>query len=136
MTTHQPDVVVDWAKGGTAIRWTGPDGDVEKLCGVPPEAVMAWREGGETLVLVVEALDCAPFTPSDNAVVFRADGSERLRLRPPRDLVGNPDDVHGFSSVHPQDGRPLILMATRTGGDFQGRIDLESGEITDTNTWR
>ncbi|AWZ06329.1 MULTISPECIES: hypothetical protein [unclassified Streptomyces] len=136
MTAHETDVVVEWKKGDTAIRWSGPAGDVAKLCGLPPESVMAWREGGETLVLVVEALDCTPFTPSDNAVVFRADGSELFRLRPPRDLLGDPDDVHGFGSAHPQHERPLVIMATRNSGDFQGRIDLESGEITDTNTWR
>ncbi|MGW9073671.1 hypothetical protein ACWGQT_30090 [Streptomyces yangpuensis] len=97
---------------------------------------MAWREHDETLVEVVEAIDTAPFTPSDNAVVFRAVGSERFRLKPPRDLVYTPGDVHGFCLAVPQDGRPLMIMVTRNAGDFQGRIDPETGEIVNTATWR
>ncbi|MGW6984018.1 hypothetical protein ACWGE1_32020 [Streptomyces sp. NPDC054932] len=84
----------------------------------------------------LHALDGAPFTPSDNAVVFRADGSERFRLNPPRDLVYERHDMHGFYTAFPQDGRPLLIMVTRNAGDFQGRIDVETGEIVDTNTWR
>ncbi|MFB7179440.1 hypothetical protein ACFCYI_17230 [Streptomyces sp. NPDC056257] len=50
---------------------------------------------------------------------------------------GHPsDDVLGFYTAFPQDGRPLVIMVTRNAGDFQGRIDLETGEIADTNTWR
>ncbi|GLX22818.1 hypothetical protein Slala01_64620 [Streptomyces lavendulae subsp. lavendulae] len=128
--------MITWAQGDTTVRWSGRAGIVEKSYALPPQAVMAWREYDETLVLVVEALDSTPFTPSDNAVVFRADGSERLRLHPPRDLVYDPNDVHGFHDAFPQHGRPLLIMATRNAGDFQGRIDLESGDVVDTNTWR
>ncbi|MFE1413391.1 hypothetical protein ACFW6F_21680 [Streptomyces sp. NPDC058746] len=136
MTEEQPDVVTSWAQGDTTVRWSGPAGEVEKSYDLPPQDVMAWRENGETLVLVVEAINDAPFTPSDNAVVYRADGSERLRLQPPRDLLSNPDDVQGFYTAFPQGGRPLLVIVTRNAGDFQGRIDLETGEIVDTNTWR
>ncbi|MEU6896055.1 hypothetical protein ABZ934_30765 [Streptomyces sp. NPDC046557] len=119
-----------------AVRWSGPAGNVEKSYELPPQAVMAWREQDEALVLVVEALNGAPFTPSDNAVVYEADGTERFRLHPPRGLLPNPDDVHGFYDAFPQDGRPLLIIVTRNAGDFHGRIDLESAEIVDTNTWR
>ncbi|MFF3861541.1 hypothetical protein [Streptomyces sp. NPDC002209] len=136
VTAEEPDVVVDWAEGDTTVRWSGPAGDVETTYTLPPQAVMTWREYDETLVLVVEAVNSAPFTPSDNAVVYRADGTERFRLHPPRDLLSNPDDVHGFYDAFPQDGRPLMIMVTRNAGDFHGRIDLETGEIVDTNTWR
>ncbi|MFD4936162.1 hypothetical protein [Streptomyces virginiae] len=136
MTEADPDVVVAWAQGDTTVRWSGPAGNVEKRYELPPQDVLAWREFGETLVLVVEAVNSAPFTASDNAVVHRADGSERFRLHPPRDLLPNPDDVHGFSTAFPQGGRPLVIMVTRNAGDFQGRIDLETGEIAETNTWR
>ncbi|MER5759026.1 hypothetical protein [Streptomyces sp. NPDC002082] len=129
-------LMVDWTPGDATVRWSGPAGDVEKAYEVPPQSVMAWRERGETLVLVVEECDSAPFTPSDNAVVYEADGSERFRLHPPHDLLRTPSDVHGFYFAMPQDGRPLLIMVTRNAGDFQGRIDLETGEITDTNTWR
>ncbi|MEV7446246.1 hypothetical protein AB0O22_34750 [Streptomyces sp. NPDC091204] len=136
MTEIDSDVVVAWTRGDTTVRWSSHAGNVEKRYELPPQDVLAWREYGESLVLVVEAIDAAPFTPSDNAVVYRADGSERFRLHPPRDLLPNPDDVHGFYTAFPQDGRPLLIMVTRNAGDFQGRIDLETGEITDTNTWR
>ncbi|MFE6906675.1 hypothetical protein [Streptomyces erythrochromogenes] len=69
-------------------------------------------------------------------MVYRADGSERFRLHPPHDLLGDPNDVHGFHTAFPQDGRPLVIMVTRNAGDFQGRIDVQTGEIVDTNTWR
>lgn len=137
MTEEAPDVVVAWTKGDTTVRWSGPAGSVEKQYELPPQDVLAWRELGETWVLVTEALDCAPFTRSDNAVVYRADGSERFRLRPPHDLLYNPSDVHGFYfAMPPQGGRPLIIMVTRNAGDFQGRIDLETGWIVETNIWR
>ncbi|WP_405681005.1 hypothetical protein OG239_02075 [Streptomyces sp. NBC_00868] len=136
MTTEGTDVVVTWTEGDTTVRWSGPAGKVEKSYELAPRAVMAWREYDETLVLVVEALNGASFTPSDNAVVFRADGSERFRLHPPRDLVYDPNDMHGCYDAFPQDGRPLLIMVTRNAGDFQGRIALETGEIVDTNHWR
>lgn len=136
MTTEGTDVVVTWAEGDTTVRWTGPGGKVEKAYELAPRAVVAWREYDETLVLVVEALNGAPFTPADNAVVYRADGSERFRLDPPRDLVYDPNDMHGFYDAFPQDGRPLLIMVTRNAGDFQGRIDVETGRIVETNHWR
>ncbi|CAM5515771.1 hypothetical protein SAVIM338S_03858 [Streptomyces avidinii] len=136
MTTEGTDVVVTWAQGDTTVRWSGPAGDVEKTYERPPQAVVAWREYDVTLVLVVEAINSKPFTPSDNAVVFRTDGSERFRLTPPRDLVYERHDMHGFYDAFLQDDRPLLIMVTRNAGDFQGRIDVETGEIVDTNHWR
>ncbi|MET9470252.1 hypothetical protein ABZY44_36760 [Streptomyces sp. NPDC006544] len=136
MTAEDTDVVVTWADGDTTVRWSGPAGAVEKSYERAPRSVTAWREYDRTRVLVVEALDTAPFTPSDNAVVFRADGSEWRRLTPPRDLVNAPSDMHGFDYAFLQDGRPLLIMVTRNAGDFHGRIDVETGEIVDTNTWR
>ncbi|MFD4247573.1 hypothetical protein ACFWP3_39210 [Streptomyces sp. NPDC058525] len=128
--------MVDWTPGDSTVRWSGPAGNVEKSYDLPPQNVLAWRERDETLLLVLEAINDAPFTPSDNAVVYRADGSERFRLHPPRGLLQDPHDVHGFYTAFPQGGRPLLVMVTRNAGDFQGRIDLETGEIVDTNTWR
>ncbi|MFI1649326.1 hypothetical protein ACH4XT_20635 [Streptomyces avidinii] len=129
-------IVVAWTRGDTAVRWSSPAGEVGKQYELAPQAVVAWRENGETLVLVVEALDGAPFTPSDNAVVHRADGSERFRLNPPRDLVYERYDMHGFYAAFLRDGRPLLIMVTRNAGDFQGRIDLETGAIVETGHWR
>ncbi|MBT2468046.1 hypothetical protein J7E97_09170 [Streptomyces sp. ISL-66] len=136
MSESDPDVVITWTRGDTTVRWSGPAGTVEKQYEVPPQVVLTWREYDRTMVLVVEKLDSTPFTPTDNAVVYWADGSERFRLHPPRDLVGDPNAVEGFYSAHLADGRPLMIIATRTSGDFHGRIDVETGEIVDTNTWR
>ncbi|WP_330334439.1 hypothetical protein OHS33_34940 [Streptomyces sp. NBC_00536] len=136
MTAEDSDVVVTWARGDTTVRWSGPAGIVEKSYELPPpDSVMTWREYDQTMVLVVEKLDLAPFTPNDNAVVYRADGSERFRVCPPSDLMRDPKDVDGFYSAFPSQGRPLVIMAT-SGGDFHGRIDLETGKIVDTNHWR
>ncbi|MBT2403453.1 hypothetical protein, partial [Streptomyces sp. ISL-21] len=130
MTEDDSGVVVTWARGDTTVRWSGPAGNVEKQYELPPQIVLAWREYDEPLVL--EAINSAPFTPSDNAVVYRADGSERFRLHPPSDLVYERHDMHGFYAAFLQDGRPLLIMVTRNAGDFQGRIDVETGEIVDT----
>ncbi|MFE2288576.1 hypothetical protein ACFXDJ_30970 [Streptomyces sp. NPDC059443] len=136
MTVEDLDVVVTWSQGDTVVRWSGPAGDVEKTYERSPQAVLAWREYDQTLVLVVEWLDPAPFTRSDNAVVYWPDGSERFRLQAPQSLVYEPSDMGGFYDAFPQNGRPLMIMVTRNAGDFHGRIDLETGEIVDTNTWR
>ncbi|RPF30245.1 hypothetical protein EDD96_6840 [Streptomyces sp. Ag109_G2-6] len=135
-TEHNHDLVVSWKQGDTTVRWDSPAGNVEKSYELPPQAVVAWREYDQDWVVVVEGINAAPFSPSDNAVVYSADGTERVRLQPPRDLVPNPEDVHGFYDAFPQHGRPLMIMVTRNAGDFHGRIDLETGEIVDTNTWR
>lgn len=135
MTEAEPDVVVTWTKGDTTVRWSGPTGQVEKTYALSPESVTVWREYDRTMVLVVEALDFTPDSPKDNAVVYWADGSERFRLCPPDGLVRDSKGVDGFFSAFLSNGRPLMIMAT-DGGDFQGRIDVATGEIVDTNHWR
>ncbi|MET9695387.1 hypothetical protein ABZY31_00420 [Streptomyces sp. NPDC006529] len=134
--TQEPDVAVEWTAGETTVRWNDGAATVAKEHAKPPQSVMAWTQDGETLVLVVEALDTRPFTPKDNAVVYRADGSERLRLSPPADLLSDPNAVLGFYSGFPDsEGRPLLVIATRSG-DFQGRLDLAAGVVRDARTWR
>ncbi|MCP3755150.1 hypothetical protein [Streptomyces sp. TBY4] len=128
-------MVIDWTEGDTTVRWSGPDGSVEKTHALAPTSVLAWHEDGETLVLVVEALDFTPDSPKDNAVVYRPDGSERFRLCPPGDLMPGLKDVDGFFPAFLSKGRPLMIMATGAG-DFQGRIDPATGEIVETNRWR
>lgn len=136
MTEEVPGVQIAWTRGETTVRWSSPAGGVEKQYEQPPQSVVAWREYDEVLVLVVEAVNGTPFTPSDNAVVYRADGTEQFRLHPPRGLLPEPSDVHGFYDAFPEGGRPLLIMVTRNAGDFQGRIDLETGKVVDTNHWR
>ncbi|MDJ0380731.1 hypothetical protein [Streptomyces sp. G-G2] len=136
--TQEPEVTVIWTAGESTVRWRGGDGGavVEKHHPKPPQSVMTWTRDGETLVLVVEALDTKPFTPKDNAVVYRADGTERLRLSPPEGLLSDPNAVFGFYSAFPDsEGLPLLVIATRSG-DFQSRLDLEAGVVRDARTWR
>lgn len=96
----------------------------------PPAQTLTWAQGGETFTLVVEPLDPRPFTRADNAVVRRADGSQLCRVRPPRELLSNPASVLGFRHAFPgPDGRPVLVLATRSSGDFQGPLDLETGTL-------
>ncbi|GHE46192.1 hypothetical protein [Streptomyces vinaceus] len=69
----------------TTVRWSGETSgtSAEKHYDKPPRTVVAWRQDGETLALVIEALETRPFTPVDNAVVYRADDSEKFGLSPP-----------------------------------------------------
>ncbi|MER5730997.1 hypothetical protein ABT084_22185 [Streptomyces sp. NPDC002138] len=134
--TQEPEMAVAWAAGETTVRWNDGDTAVEKHHAKPPQSVMTWTHDGETLVLVVEALDTRPFTPKDNAVVYRADGSELLRLSPPGDLLSDPNAVLGFyTAFRDAEGLPLLVIATRSG-DFQGRLDLEAGVVRGARTWR
>lgn len=129
-------MAIGWTAGESTVRWNHGAAAVEKHHPKPPQSVMTWTHDGETLVLVVEALDTRPFTPKDNAVVYRADGSERLRLSPPEGLLSDPNAVLGFYTAYrDSEGLPLLVIATRSG-DFQGRLDLEAGVVRDARTWR
>lgn len=98
----------------------------------PTQAALAWNGR----VLVVEALDDTPYTPTDNAVVYEADGTELVRLAPPRDLVAEPSWVFGFFTAHlDAEGRPVLVVATQVG-DFWGHPDLASGTVVDVQEWR
>ncbi|MFJ6797600.1 hypothetical protein [Streptomyces sp. NPDC091268] len=92
-------------------------------------------QDGEELRLVIEELDHRPFTRWDNAVVHRADGTE-LRPHPPWELLSEPSRVAGFHTAYLDgEGLPMLVLAT-SSGDLQGRLDLESGEVTDLRPWR
>ncbi|MFD3556556.1 hypothetical protein ACFWWA_31290 [Streptomyces goshikiensis] len=93
MTEEDPGVRIAWTRGEATVRWHSPAGSVEKRYEQPPQSVMAWREYDEVLVLMVEAVNGAPFTPSDNAVVYRPDGTEQFRLHPPHGLLPEASDV-------------------------------------------
>jgi hypothetical protein len=128
----QPRIEVQWNHGERLVRWSHGGRTVEKQYDKAPQAVLAW----DSHVLVVEALDYTPFTPSDNAVVFDADGSERVRLRPPQGLVSEPHWVFGFYAAHlDAAGLPIVVIATQVG-DFWGRPDLDAGTLTDVREWR
>ncbi|ROQ88974.1 hypothetical protein EDE04_7367 [Streptomyces sp. 2132.2] len=138
MTAEEADLSLAWTAGDTVVRWSdeAAGSAVEKHYARPPQAVVAWRQDGETLVLVIEALNIQPFTPVDNAVLYRADGSEMFRLSPPREMSSDPNAVFGFYTAHlGAEGVPVLVIATRAG-DVQGRLDVRSGKVLDTRTWR
>ncbi|WP_330297503.1 hypothetical protein [Streptomyces sp. NBC_00503] len=110
---------------------------VDLPVGPPVSEPLTWTQDGETFTLVIEPLDTRPFTRADNAVVYRSDGSRRCRVRPPRELMSNPAAVLGFFHSFPgPDGRPVLVLATRSSGDFQGTLDLETGTLRSLVTWR
>ncbi|MFG2757319.1 hypothetical protein [Streptomyces wuyuanensis] len=128
----QDPVVTDWSHGDRVVRWTHGGRIVRKDFTGPTQAALAWNGR----VLVVEALDDTPYTPTDNAVVYEADGTELVRLTPPRDLVAEPSWVFGFFTAHlDARGRPVLVVATQVG-DFWGHPDLTAGTVVDVQEWR
>ncbi|MEU2164232.1 hypothetical protein QRN89_12270 [Streptomyces chengbuensis] len=128
----QDPAVTGWSHGDRVVRWTHGGGIVQKDFAGPTQAALAWNGR----VLVVEALDDTPYTPTDNAVVYEADGTELVRLAPPRDLVAEPSWVFGFFTAHlDAEGRPVLVVATQVG-DFWGHPDLASGTVVDVQEWR
>ncbi|MFB7170601.1 hypothetical protein ACFCYM_07195 [Streptomyces sp. NPDC056254] len=49
-----------------------------------------------------KAISGAPFTRRPMRVAYRADGSERFRLYPPRGLLREQNDVRGFYTAFPR----------------------------------
>lgn len=132
MSQEQQQAEVQWSPGDLTVRWSHQDRAVRKEYDKPPQAVLAF----DGHVLVLEALDYTPFSATDNAVVFDADGSERVRLHPPQGLVAEPHWVFGFYAAHlDAGGLPVVVVATQVG-DFWGRPDLAAGTLTDVREWR
>ncbi|MDI9884589.1 hypothetical protein QMZ92_09300 [Streptomyces sp. HNM0645] len=128
----QDPVVTGWRHGDRVVRWTHGSRIVQKDFAGPTQAALAWNGR----VIVVEALDDTPYTPTDNAVVYEADGTELVRLAPPRDLVAEPSWVFGFFTAHlDAQGRPVLVVATQVG-DFWGHPDLAAGTVVDVQEWR
>ena len=125
-------ITLDWPQGSLVVRWTHDGQSVERAYDRPPQSVMVWGD----LVLVVEALDYTPHTATNNAAVLTADGSEVVRLTPPRGLVAEPSWVFGFYQAYPDaDGQPIVVVSTQVG-DFWGRPDTVEGTLIDVREWR
>jgi hypothetical protein len=71
---------------------------------------------------------------TDNAAVLNPDGTERLRLRPPN-VATEPYWHIGFDQVYTDPTGLVAVFATQVG-DFWGRPNLQTGELTDVATWR
>jgi hypothetical protein len=78
-------------------------------------------------VIVVEALELSAL---NNAVVYDPDGSVRLRLSPPalRNIIG-------FDQVFVS-GNDLVTVVATRGAQFQGDLDLRTGELSNVRDWR
>jgi hypothetical protein len=130
-----PAMVVSWSEGETVVRWAYDGLDVAIPLREPPQSVTAWHD--PPCVIVVEQLG-GPTGLQDgrkrNAVVDNADGSERVRLIAPERLAGSFHLV-GFYCVYPDSGG-LVAVVTTINGDFWGRPNLDTGELTDVREWR
>ena len=128
-------MALSWREGETVVRWTYDGVDVAIPFPEPPQSVTAWHD--PPCVIVVEQLG-DPTGHWDgrkrNAVVYDPDGSERVRLTPPERLAGSYHLV-GFYAVYPDTTGLVAVVTTRTG-DFWGRPNLDTGELTDLHEWR
>lgn len=116
---------IRWSKGDARVAWTFEGQTIELHFGVPP-CTVAWIESPGSVV-VVEALgESAPY----NAVVYNPDGSERLRLIPPR-----LHEVLGFYQVFQSRDDVVAVVSTRQA-DFWGVPDLMTGELANVHEWR
>ncbi|MEV0719054.1 hypothetical protein [Asanoa sp. NPDC050611] len=118
---------VRWREGERLVRWSWGDVAVEMTFPAPPASVTAWADPPS--VIVVERADRL-----DNAVVFEPDGTERLRLRPPAVSPERHWDV-GFYVVYAGSDGLVAVFSTRVG-DFWGRPDLLTGELSSVAQWR
>jgi hypothetical protein len=118
---------VRWQEGDRDVRWTDGGTLVHRPFPAPPHTVTAWPDPPS--VVVVEA-----DPRRDNALVLNPDGTERLRLVPPRVSAERHWDI-GCYAVYPDPGGLVAVFSTRVG-DFWGRPNLTTGELTDVAPWR
>jgi hypothetical protein len=123
-------VSMEWSAGDRRIAWRYAGALVEKTFDDPPSSAISWYEPPS--VIVVEAIRDG--SRLDNAVVFDLDGPERLRLIPPN-IWSEPSWRLGFHTVYVSQGEMIAVFSTRNG-DFWGKPDLRTGEITDLTEWR
>lgn len=129
--THLPTIKLQWTPGTSSITWRYGETEVRKDYPAPPETVTAWSD--PPCIIVVEA-QSDPRPRLDNAVVFNPDGTQRLRLRPPK-VSPEPSWDIGFYAVYAGLTGLVAVFATRVG-DFWGRPDLNTGELRNVAQWR
>lgn len=118
---------VRWSEGSRDVAWTYGDVEVRMTCAAAPSSVIAWSDPPS--VIVVEESSRV-----DNAVVFDPDGTERLRLRPPRTSSERHWDI-GFYTVYAEPHGLVAVFSTQVG-DFWGTPDLRTGELANVAVWR
>jgi hypothetical protein len=113
------------------VTWTYGSLEVRVEYPAPPSTVTAWPDPPS--IIVVEAQH-EPHARLDNAIVLNPDGTERLRLQPPR-VSPEPSWDVGFYQVYAEPTGLVAVFATRVG-DFWGRPDLNTGELSNVAQWR
>ena len=130
--TTEPSIHLQWDPGTTSITWTYRNAQVSRDYPAPPQTVTAWPDDPPSIIVVEAQTGDQPRL--DNAVVFNLDGSARLRLRPPK-VVAEPSWNIGFYAVYAEPTGLVAVFATRVG-DFWGRPNLTTGELTTVSQWR
>ena len=106
-----------WAARGAEVSWKCGDIRVQRKYSADIVAIPL-RDGSGVAVVEPEAT-AGPL----NAVIFNCDGSERVRLVPPR-----PTDGNGFYDMYYVNGVLTGIVGIQ-GGDFALEIDEKSGQI-------
>lgn len=127
---HDP-VALSWNEGDRTVTWTFQEAVISKALPEPPQSVLVVLDPPS--VIVVEAMD-GNGQRLNNAVIYEPDGRERVRLVPP-DVGGEPRWRYGFYTVHAEPQGLVAVFATAVG-DFWGRPDLETGELSNVSQWR
>ena len=112
---------LEWQYGDRSLSWKGNSGQVTKAYSEPVQsACLLARSDG---VAVVEPYKEVGMR---NAVIFNADGSERVRLQVPIEEA----IVYAFDSMYYIQGRLTAILAT-TRGDLAGVVDEETGALSE-----
>jgi hypothetical protein len=121
---------VRWTSGSRTASWENDSVFVEKAWDFIPRTVTGWNRPPS--VIVVEPI--VEGGRLDNAVVLNPDGTERLRLIPPR-VAGEPIWNLGFYAVYESNDHLVAVFTTRVG-DWWGQPDLTTGQLASLAEWR
>ena len=103
--------------GSNAVQWKLNDGSVaKKEWKHAPKSVV--RLADRRVLMVIEAGAESGYT---NLVILNADGSERMRPKPPTDF----GSTHGFDGGYESDR--LVVVIAIVGGDLAFEFDPTTG---------
>jgi hypothetical protein len=138
-------------RGGIELEWSirlGPDADLPQVVrwtyrGVAVEK--AYDHGvrsavvlrGENAVLIVEPATFADEDDAgDNAVIFEANGEQRMRLRHPRQPRWPYSRARRAFDQAFYAGDDLQLIVHDHGSDYRCTLDLSTGAVAVLSEWR
>lgn len=111
------------------VRWRHEGRFIVKEFSSPPRSAIYW--GDPPSVIVVAPLEENSY---ENAIVFESNGKERTRIQPPKVAPEESWNI-GFDVVF-ADSEGLVAVFSTSVGDFWGRPNLLSGELSSVATWR